>query len=345
MAKIKKINKAVFALPSLVTLSSVFCAFLSMAWSFEAQSQAGQERLDTMMFAALAVIGSIVFDTFDGKVARATHTSTKFGMELDSLADAVSFGIAPAILIYGFCLTSAGWYGIIAAFLFACGAILRLARFNVEAPPEGVQTYFKGIPAPGGAACIAAIVMATLKNPQIIDVTNLTSFEVNTFGAIAIAIGILMVSTVKYKTFKGKKTTGDYIFIAIGVLLFAALCFVLHPATAFFFFVCYYVGFGILNSIYMSLKHMKPHRRKRRRASMTDLPAVTPSGELQVETDNNGTPQIKSDMTPVPQSSPEIKDENGKSEEIKDENGKSEENKDENGKSEENKDENGKSED
>lgn len=278
MAKIKKMKKAVFALPSLVTLSSVFCAFLSMAWSFQAQAQSGQERLDTMMYAALAIIGSIVFDTFDGKVARATHTSTRFGMELDSLADAVSFGVAPAILVFGFALTDAGWFGIIAAFVFAAGAILRLARFNVEAPPEGVQTFFKGIPAPGGAACMAAIVMGAINSPRYLEhgFTNLTPFEMNTIGCIAIAVGLLMVSTVKYKTMKGKKTVGDYIFVGVGLSLFAALCFILDPATAFFFLVVYYVTYGLLYTVVWNLKHMKPHRRRRRRnsASMTNMPAV-----------------------------------------------------------------------
>ncbi len=268
-------KKAVFALPSLVTLSSVFCAFLSMAWSFQAQAQTGEARLQTMMYAALAIIGSIVFDTFDGKVARATHTSTKFGMELDSLADAVSFGVAPAILVFGFALTNAGWFGIISAFLFAAGAILRLARFNVEAPPEGVQTFFKGIPAPGGAACMAALVMGAIHNGY--GSKALTPFEMNTIGGIAIAVGLLMVSTVKYKTMKGKKTKGDYIYAGIGIALFAALCFILDPATAFFFLVTYYVTYGLLYTMIWNLKHMKPHRRRRRKSneSMTDLPVAT----------------------------------------------------------------------
>lgn len=279
MAKIKKMKKAVFALPSLVTLSSVFCAFLSMAWSFQAQAQTGEERLSTMMYAALAIIGSIVFDTFDGKVARATHTSTKFGMELDSLADAVSFGVAPAILIFGFALTNAGWFGIISAFLFAAGAILRLARFNVEAPPEGVQTFFKGIPAPGGAACMAALVMGAIQNGYGSRV--LTNFEVHSIGGMAIAVGLLMVSTVKYKTMKGKKTKGDYIYAGLGIALFAALCFILDPATAFFFLVVYYVTYGLLYTMIWNLKHMKPHRRRRRKngESMADLPAVSDDSE------------------------------------------------------------------
>lgn len=264
MSKTRKIKKARFALPSLVTLGSVFCAFLSIAFVFKSQGVTGDENLKYLMYGALAIIGSIIFDTFDGKVARLTHTSTKFGMELDSLADGVSFGFAPAVLIYGFALHNAGIFGLIASFLFAAGALLRLARFNIEAPDEGVQTYFKGIPAPGGASCIAAIVIAAIHS----DFTLTTAFELNTLAFIVIAIGLLMVSTVKYKTFKGKKTKGDYVYMLLGIGMFVALCFIRHPAIAFFFLVCYFVLFGMLNTIYLNLKYS--HRRRRRQSVRSD---------------------------------------------------------------------------
>lgn len=273
MAKMKKMKKAVFALPSLVTLCSVFCAFVSMAWSLQAQTLMGQARLDLIFNAALAIIFSIIFDTFDGKVARATHTSTKFGMELDSLADATSFGVAPAVLLYGFALSDCGWFGIIAAFLFAAGSILRLARFNVEAPDEGVQTFFKGMPAPGGAACVAGIVMAAIH----IGFTTFDPFKAHTLGILAIVFGLLMISTLKFKTFKGEKTKADYIFVALGVSMFIALCFIYHPTIAFFFLLCYYLSYGILYTMVWNLRHMKPHGRRRRRKpsmSITDMPAA-----------------------------------------------------------------------
>lgn len=294
MAKIKKMKKAVFALPSLITLCSVFCAFLSMAWSFHAQSLTGQQRLDTLMYAALAILGSIVFDTFDGKVARATHTSTKFGMELDSLADAVSFGVAPAILIFGFALTDAGWFGILSAFLYTAGAILRLARFNVEAPPEGVQTFFKGIPAPGGAACMAALVMGAIQN----GFTEFSTFEMNTIGAIVIAVGLLMVSTVKYKTMKGKKTKGDYIYTILGISLFIALCFITNPATAFFFLIAYYVVYGLLYSVIWNLKHMKPHRRRRRRSTPSMANITSLSEAMPTTQEETPSPKHEENVSP-----------------------------------------------
>lgn len=260
MSKMRKIKKARFALPSLVTLGSVFCSFWSMTFVFQSMGHLGEARLENLFYAALAIIGSIVFDTFDGKVARLTHTSTKFGMELDSLADAVSFGVAPAFLIYGFALHQAGVFGIIACFLFISGALLRLARFNIEAPDEGVQTYFKGIPAPGGAACIAALVLAAIDTKF----TTFTPFEMNTLGAITIAVGLLMVSNVKYTTLKGKKTKADWAYVIVGISFFVAMCFVYTPSVAFFLLVLYFVGFGMLNTIYLSLKR-GPRRRKKRR--------------------------------------------------------------------------------
>lgn len=272
--RIKKIKKARFALPSLVTLGSVFCAFLSMSFVFKSQALQGDERLLLLQYAAIAIIGSIVFDTFDGKVARWTKTSTKFGMELDSLSDCVSFGIAPALLIYGFALNEAGIFGLIASFIYACGAILRLARFNIEAPEEGVQTFFKGIPSPAGAACLAAIVLACIDTQLMPS----TPFELNTLCVVAIAVGLLMVSNVKYKTLKGKKTKGDIAFVLIGLILFGSMCFVLTPSIAFFLLVCYFVVYGMLLTIYLNLQRV-PRRRRAGRESSISNPAVKRSNK------------------------------------------------------------------
>ncbi|MBO4350050.1 MAG: phosphatidylcholine/phosphatidylserine synthase [Proteobacteria bacterium] len=262
MSKMKKLKKARFALPSLITLGSVFCSFMAIATVMNAMPLVGDARLDKIFIAALLILASIVCDLFDGKVARKTGTSSKFGMELDSLADGVSFGIAPAFVMYGFILHQAGIFGIIACFLYVSGTLVRLARFNIEAPDEGVQTYFKGIPAPGGAATIAAIIMAAIHTRFEFN----TPFEINTIGAITIAIGFLMVSTVKYKTLKGKKTIHDWIYIGIGVSFFVTMCFVLHPTLAFFLLVCYFIGFGMLNTVYLNLKHgNRRHSHKHRK--------------------------------------------------------------------------------
>lgn len=287
--KIKKIKKARFALPNLVTLGSVFCSFLSMSFSLNAQNMVGQERIDTFLYAALAIIGSIIFDTFDGKVARWTHTSTKFGMELDSLADGVSFGVTPAILLYSFALNQLGIFGLIASFLFVSGALLRLARFNIEAPEEGVQTYFKGIPAPGGAACIAAIVLGCID----INFVEFSHTELNILACIAIGVGLLMISNVKYKTLKGKKTKYDWAYVIVGILFFGVMCFLKTPSIAFFALACYFVLFGMLNSIYLNLSRVP--RRKHRRKTVTDMPVVTSNSEVKAEENTEAKAEDKTD--------------------------------------------------
>ena len=250
--KIKKVrHKARFALPNLVTLGSVFCSFLSMSLVIRGMAQTiPDDRIHYIFLAALAILGSIIFDLFDGKVARWTHTSTKFGMEMDSLADGVSFGVAPAVLIYGFALQQAGIFGIIASFLFVSGALLRLARFNIEAPDEGVQKYFKGLPSPAGAAGISAIVLAAID----IKFTSFSTFEVNTLAFVAIGLGLMMVSNISYKTLKGEKTLADKIVVIVGVLFFASMCFVFTPSIAFFLLYCYFIGWGLLLTVYLSLK-------------------------------------------------------------------------------------------
>lgn len=273
-----KIKKAVFALPSLFTLGAAFCAFLSITLVLEAQHVQGAEQMSLFYQAAVAIIGSIFFDTFDGKVARLTHTSSRFGMELDSLADAVSFGIAPAVLIYGFALSNLGIGGLLASFVFLCGTLLRLARFNIEAPEEGVQAYFKGIPSPGGAACIAAIVMVCID----IDFTTFTRFELNTLAGISIGVGLLMVSNVKYKTFKGKIGKFDIAFIVCGLLLFAGLTVWRSPAMGFFALTSYFVSSGILLTIYHNLKHGP---RRSRRLAKAQLAALAAAGKLEVDGD------------------------------------------------------------
>ena len=289
-SKKEKIKKARFALPNLVTLGSVFCSFLSISLVIRGIALPDpDERIHFFFLAALAILGSIIFDLFDGKVARWTKTATAFGMELDSLADGVSFGVAPAVLIYGFALQHAGIFGLIACFLYVSGALLRLARFNIDppAPGEEVHTYFKGLPSPAGAAGISAIVLAAID----IQFTSFTTFEVNTLACIAIGLGLIMVSNVRYKTLKGKKTFADKIVVLVGVLFFATMCFVLTPSTAFFLLYCYFIGWGLLLTVYLSLK-----RGDKKSSSKADPePTQIPESDSEETSDSEVNPEAESD--------------------------------------------------
>ncbi|HEX7501161.1 MAG TPA: CDP-alcohol phosphatidyltransferase family protein, partial [Polyangia bacterium] len=118
-------RKTYYILPNLFTLSSVLCGFASLALSASGRSGAD------LYLAALAICFGLAFDTFDGRVARLTKTQTDLGRDLDSLADVITFGAAPALLVYKWGLTDFGFTGIFVAGLFVCAGAMRLARFNV----------------------------------------------------------------------------------------------------------------------------------------------------------------------------------------------------------------------
>ena len=149
-----KSRRGVFLLPNLFTTGSLFAAFYSII----ATSQGHWEM------AATAILVSAVLDGLDGKVARLTNSTSKFGVEYDSLADVVAFGAAPAFLVYKWGLTGFGRLGWVAACLYmVCGA-LRLARFNVQSGTKDPR-YFVGLPIPAGAVILAVVVLGALNFP------------------------------------------------------------------------------------------------------------------------------------------------------------------------------------
>ncbi len=146
-----KSRKGVFLLPNLFTTGSLFAAFYSIIATSRGQWE----------MAALAILMSAVLDGLDGKVARLTNSTSKFGVEYDSLADVVAFGAAPAFLVYKWGLTGFGRLGWVAACLYmVCGA-LRLARFNVQNGTKDPR-YFVGLPIPAGAVILAVVVLGAL---------------------------------------------------------------------------------------------------------------------------------------------------------------------------------------
>lgn len=142
------VARGIYILPNLITSGSLFAGFYSIAATYNGQFEK----------AAMAIIAGVVLDGLDGRVARMTRTTTRFGVEYDSLADLVSFGVAPAFLVYGWALSQFGRWGWLAAFLFLiCGA-LRLARFNVQINTVE-KGQFNGLPIPAAATFVASIIL------------------------------------------------------------------------------------------------------------------------------------------------------------------------------------------
>lgn len=186
MKKVPKVpfKKGIYILPSLFTTGNVFCGF----YAFIAVLN------EKFFIAAVAIVVAIIFDALDGRVARLTKTTSEFGVQYDSLADVISFGMAPALLAYAWVLKPFGRLGWLAAFLFLlCGA-LRLARFNVT-KPDKTGDNFIGLPIPAAAAVIASIIIAfedlfhSRLDPMIM-------------VAVVYLLAFLMVSNIKYPAFK-----------------------------------------------------------------------------------------------------------------------------------------------
>lgn len=180
-------HKSVYILPNLLTIASMFIGFLGLTWAIQGD----------FVSCALCILASCVFDGLDGKVARMTGTTSEFGVQLDSLADLVAFGVVPATMSYLWMLEGYGRLGLMAAFLFmACGA-LRLARFNVQAATSA-KNHFIGLPIPAAACTVATLVLFSEYIPEayaqsILPISTLVLVYVLSF---------FMVSTIRFYSFK-----------------------------------------------------------------------------------------------------------------------------------------------
>ena len=237
----RAVHRSKFALPSIVTLLSVLCGFSSVVMSLNA---AGDNPQSYFLWAAALLVLAGVFDGLDGRIARATNTTTEFGVQLDSLADVLSFGMAPAILAYryGFFtlgiadhrLRAIGWAA--SFFFIACGA-LRLARFNVQVG-EVDSRFFVGMPIPAAAACVAAVILAWPTPPQ-------TAFYAYLFAFELFAVGLLMVSTVCFPNFKNiSPKVWVRRWVTVGFLSLLCLM-IIFPRDFFLFFFSTYTLLGL----------------------------------------------------------------------------------------------------
>jgi CDP-diacylglycerol--serine O-phosphatidyltransferase len=219
----ENMRKGIYILPNLFTTGSLFAGFYSMVATMN-----GDFRT-----AAIWVLVSSIFDGLDGKVARLTGTSSKFGVEYDSLADLVSFGVAPGLLMYSWALKPFGRLGWLAAFLFVvCGA-LRLARFNVQVNTVESKR-FVGLPIPAAASMVSATVLL------FYHLNWESSYKRAAILILIYSLAFLMVSSVRYYSFKdpGVIKRQPFAFLVLAVLLLIIIA--AEPVVMLFvLFVCY----------------------------------------------------------------------------------------------------------
>src|SRR4051812_36056992 len=220
-----KLRKLMFVLPNLFTVTSIFCGFYSLTLC------CGEATPSQLYQAALAIFFAIFFDGFDGRVARLTKTQSQFGVEMDSLADVISFGVAPGMLVYKWALAPLGFAGTFISFAFAACGAMRLARFNVLAQRSGhggASRFFVGLPIPLAAGMIVSMVIAHYGTRGEVRIGTTAQIPI---AVVVALLSLLMVSTVRYRTFK------DVRFSKKSLTIFTALCALgiviatrLHPA-------------------------------------------------------------------------------------------------------------------
>ncbi len=217
-------DRGIYLLPNLFTTGALFAGFYAIV-------QAMNGRFE---HAAIAIFIAMVLDGLDGRVARMTHTQSAFGAEFDSLSDMVSFGVAPALVIYEFALQGIGKWGWIAAFVYCAGAALRLARFNTQLETVTDKRFFQGLPSPAAAALVAGFVWVMVEY-------GIAGSAVRWVAAfIALFAGLTMVSNFKYysgKEINLKKSVPFFVILLI-VLVFI-LVSTSPPEVLFVAFVLY----------------------------------------------------------------------------------------------------------
>jgi CDP-diacylglycerol---serine O-phosphatidyltransferase len=249
-----KLRQLMFVLPNLFTVSSIFCGFYALTLC---TGEAGPSQLYQ---AALSIFFGIFFDGFDGRVARLTKTQSQFGMELDSLADVVTFGAAPAVLVWKWALQPLGFAGLFIGFAFAACGALRLARFNVLAqrnPHGGGSSFFVGLPIPLGAGVVISMVLAW----HGADGGVLPDYARWPVAGAVLFLALLMVSTVRYRTFKdlklSKKSVAVFAVVLISGIIIATQ---IHPAGVLVAYFMVYLVAGLLESAFLLGRRLREGR-------------------------------------------------------------------------------------
>jgi CDP-diacylglycerol--serine O-phosphatidyltransferase len=228
-----RLRRGVYLLPSLFTVANMFCGYACVVYAMRGE-----------FTTAAPFIGfAFLLDMLDGRIARMTGAESEFGVQFDSLADVISFGIAPAILTFAWGLSPLGRLGWAAGFVFVTAAAMRLARFNIQSAAGGDKRYFVGMPSPAAASVPAATVFAFP--------AGLTDYSTALLAlAVVLVPAVLMVSTIRYRSFKHIDLQARRPYTVL--LLFAAafVLVVTHPryvliVAAYIYLASAFVGMAI----------------------------------------------------------------------------------------------------
>lgn len=238
------LRKAKYILPNLFTLSSIFCGFYAIVLC-----TGNAPDITQLKRAAIMIAFALFFDIADGRIARLTKTQSEFGLQLDSLADAISFGVAPALIAYHYGLHQLGTPGVFIAFLFTACGVMRLARFNVLAQSQtGSPNHFVGLPIPLACGMLISFVIADLLPYSE---SKLSSEGLIYYAVMSTSLSYLMVSNIPYRSFKkiGSKRK-LFTFLFLFSCTFAIIAEISKPGVAFATLFASYILFGLAEAIY-----------------------------------------------------------------------------------------------
>ena len=241
-------HKGVYLLPNLIITASLFCAFLALVWISRGIFES----------AAIAIFFAALLDGLDGKVARITNTSSAFGVEYDSLADLVAFGVTPAFLLFNWQLAYYGRAGLAVCFIFvACGA-MRLARFNVTTSSAN-KKFFTGLPIPAAGCTVAALVLLVPSLP-----VELLQYLTPFCFVMSFLLGCLMVSRVRYFSFKDFGLLKAYPLRSLVAALIVFSAVITKPKVFAFLLLGGYVLVGLIYTAVLLAKRprLMPDKKK-----------------------------------------------------------------------------------
>lgn len=255
--KAKTPARGIYLLPNLFTTAGLFAGFFAVVASMNGRFE----------HAAIAIFIAMIMDGLDGRVARMTNTQSAFGAEYDSMADIVSFGVAPALVTYNWALAQQGKLGWLAAFVFVAGGALRLARFNTQLGTAD-KRYFQGLAIPSAAAILAGMVWVGVD-------LEVNGHDYGLWIAIAtIILGLLMVSNFRYYSFKEVNWRGKVPFLAILVVVLVFVLIAYQPPIVLFTVFSGYALSGPILTLWQKRNLMSRRRRagQAEKSSEEDLP-------------------------------------------------------------------------
>ncbi|MDR1195974.1 MAG: CDP-diacylglycerol--serine O-phosphatidyltransferase [Endomicrobium sp.] len=258
----KDLKKGIYILPSLFTCGNMSCGIISVIFSISGN----------FTWAAWMLIFAIVFDMLDGRVARMTKTTSEFGVQLDSLSDLVSFGVAPSLMMYQLVLNTMGKLGIAIAVLFVLCSALRLAKFNVQAKEGVVHSSFMGLPTPASAGLLISFVLSyelLLAEPgQALSVKTIPLLMKNmpvffkSMPIVMVILSLLMVSNIPYASFKKFKFAKPKVFQFLVLIILLIFLIIVFPQNIIFIMFSLYALSGIVLYIGKYWKVLKRLNKK-----------------------------------------------------------------------------------